>query len=193
MTRLIAKIFVSNAHVHLSHQHAQLLFGTDRFEDAGGIGHPSFSKSACFVSLETPKAKIENVRVLIPCTKETWVELSRTQSFMLGIKPPVTKGDLPEGHLVVRGPVGAVELRKNIVIENRHLRISAKEALANGISADSVGTAEVSGQKGLIFKNVTVRIEENPNPGFETSLELDRDEANACMVNTGDLADIIFA
>jgi len=193
MTTFSAKIFVSNAHVHLSKQHTELLFGTDGLEDAGGIGHPSFNKSACFVSLETPKGKIENVRVLIPCTKETWVEISRTQAFRLGIKPPITKGDLPEGQLVVRGPRGAVELKRNVVIENRHLRISAKDAQTNGITENSVGTAEVSGPKSLIFKNVTVRIEENPQMGFETSLELDRDEANACMANTGDLAQLHFS
>ncbi len=87
---------VSNRHLHLSRADLDTLFG----EGYELTVRKDLSQRGQYASEETvdvvgPKGTISRVRVLGPVRKRTQVEISRTDSFKLGVQPPVRdSGDL---------------------------------------------------------------------------------------------------
>lgn len=191
MTPPELRIAVSNSHVHLSAEHARALFGTEAFAGTQAIGHAKFEKSRAVVAISGPKGTLERVRVLSPCTRETWVELNRTDAFRLGVEPPLEEGELGGEGVELAGPQGAVRLGRNVVLERRHLELTAADAARFGLRDGQTVSAEIDGPRALVFKNVAVRVLGEARDGFESCLELDRDEANAALVRPGDRARIV--
>lgn len=92
------KIGVSNHHVHLSRTDLDTLFGKDyALTKKGDLGQPGQFAARETVTLKGPKAAFKNIRILGPVRKESQVEISKSDSFRLGIKAPITLS----GHLVV--------------------------------------------------------------------------------------------
>jgi len=191
MTQFNLPIAVSNSHVHLSEEHFKKLFGQTEIEKADNIGHPKFFTNNFTVTLSGQKGKLENIKVLFPCSKDTWIELNRTHSYLLGVNPPLHNGDLAEGFITISTPTDKIEVQKNVVIERRHLEITKEQANKWKLVDGQFVKVFIDGQRSLTFNQVGVRIVEKINPSFDGRLELDRDEANAAMVNHGDIATII--
>lgn len=191
MRQFNLKIAVSNSHVHLSEEHFNKLFGQTEIEKIENIGHPKCFKSNLAVTLSGPKGKLENIKVLVPFSKETFVELNRTHSFLLGIEPPLADGELANEFLTISTPTDRIEIKKNVVIERRHIEITSEQAEKWQLKNGGFVKVFIDGQRSLIFNMVGVKIVEKENPSFDGRLELDRDEANAAMVNQGDIATII--
>ena len=90
------KIGVSQRHVHLSREDLDALFGKgyELTKKKTLMGREFASEE--FVTLVGPSLKaIEKVRVLGPVRKHTQVEISRTDTFILKVSPPVR----PSGHI----------------------------------------------------------------------------------------------
>lgn len=191
MTPFKLKIAVSNSHVHLSEEHFMKLFGNTIIRTIEDIGHPSCFKSNLTVALSGPKGKLENIRVLSPFSKETLVELNRTHSFILGVNPPLAEGKFADGFITITTSSGKIDIDNNVVIERRHIEITNEQAQQWNLTNGQFVKVFIDGQRSLIFNQVGVKIVEKQNPSFEGRLELDRDEANAAMVNQGDIATII--
>lgn len=187
------RIAVSNSHVHLSAEHARALFGLTELPVAAGRGHPKFLPTTLVLRLVGPKGTLEGIRVLSPCTQQTWVELNLTHARVLGVRPPLEEGPLQGGSLRLHGPVGSVEVTTNVVIEARHLEITAGQAVQLGLKHGQVVEAETTGPRAVRFRNVKVRVVESSRGDFDGVLELDRDEANAAMVEPGARAVILAA
>lgn len=192
MKQFHLKIAVSNSHVHLSEEHFKKLFGQTEIEKADNIGHPKFFTNNFTVTLSGKKGKLENIKVLLPCSKETWVELNRTHAYLLGVNPPLGDGELADGFITISTPIDKIEVKKNVVIECRHIEITKEQAEKWKLTGGQFVKVFIDGQRSLIFNRVGVRIVEKINPSFEGRLELDRDEANASMVNQGDIATVII-
>lgn len=191
MTRFELRITVSNSHVHLCKPHVRELFGEEELAGGVHIGHPKFEKTDNTVTLVGPKGSLSGIRVLTPATSETWVELNRTHAFALGVSPPLEEGELVSGSITIRGPRGQVEVKKNVVIELRHIEITPGQAAGWGLKSGQVVSAEIGGPRAALLRNVKVRIVESAREGFDGVLELDRDEANALLANRGDRAAIL--
>ena len=107
------KIGVSQRHIHLSREDLDTLFGKD-YELTllkPLMGREYAAKEV--VTLVGPSLKsIENVRVLGPVRKDTQVEISRTDTFVLKVSPPVRPSGNVEGSekIVIVGPKGSVYL-----------------------------------------------------------------------------------
>lgn len=191
MTRFELRITVSNSHVHLCKAHVRELFGEEELAGVTQIGHPKFEKTDNTVTLVGPKGSLSGIRVLTPATNETWVELNRTHAFSLGVSPPLEEGELSSGSLTIRGARGQIEVKKNVVMELRHIEITPAQASGWGLKSGQVVSAEIGGPRAALLRNVKVRIVENAREGFDGVLELDRDEANGLLANRGDRAAIL--
>ena len=181
---------VSNRHVHLCERDLKILFGDDyELEVVKELVQPGEFASNSFVTIKTEKSIIEHVRVLGPIRSYTQVEVSLTDAYKLGVKPPVRdSGDLKgSGAVTLIGPNGSIDLKEGLIIATRHIHITPEQMIEFGFEGMKSVNVELPGEKGGILYNVQFKV--SPNYAFE--MHIDTDDANAHMVKTGDIARII--
>ena len=183
-------IGVSARHVHLSKEDLEILFGED-YELIKKVDLSQPGQYACNeqVILKGPKNSIERVRILAPLRNETQVEISRTDSFTLGIKPPVrNSGDLDgAAPITIVGPKG--EVTKNAaIIATRHIHATKEDAKKYGFEGKKTVSLKLNGEKSGIINNVYVRIDDS----YFFEAHIDTDDANAFLINNNDQAELII-
>lgn len=184
------KIGVSQRHVHLSQEDLETLFGKDyKLTVKKYLMGREFASNEV-VTLVGPSLKaIENVRVLGPVRKNTQVEISRTDTFVLKVSPPVRPSGNVEGSekLVLVGPCGSVYLKEGVIIANRHIHLTPLFAAANGIEDNDYVDVEVEGIKPTRFYDVQVRVRDD----FNVEMHIDTDDANSAGLKNGSKVKII--
>ena len=183
-------IGVSQRHVHLSRKDLDILFG-EGFEltKKKTLMGREFASDQ-FVTLVGPSLKsIEKVRVLGPVRKNTQVEISKTDTFILKVSPPVCPSGNIEGseRLVLVGPCGTVYLKEGVIIANRHIHLDPEYAAANNISDNEYVDVFVEGIKPTRFYDVQVRVRDD----FRCEMHIDTDDANSTMLRNGDKVKIL--
>ena len=178
---------ISNRHVHLNEEDYKLLFGDTPFEVRNELKQPGMFASTLTVSITGSKRTIDNVRVLGPLRSYTQVEVSKTDSYTLGVNPPVRdSGDLADAaEITITGPMGSIT-RNACIIATRHIHVNdeiRKEHDLVGISKVSVRKV---GEKGAILEDV--HLKDNPLSYFE--LHLDTDDGNGSLGKTGEMVEI---
>lgn len=184
------KIGVSNRHVHLSREDLDTLFGKgfELTKKKTLMGREFASEQ--LVTLVGPSLKtIENVRILGPVRKHTQVEISRTDTFVLKVSPPVRpSGDIKGSEkIVIVGPKGVVYLNEGVIIANRHIHLTPEYAEKHGIKDGDYVDVMVSSIKPTKFFDVQVRVRDD----FNVEMHIDTDDANAAGLKNGDLVTII--
>lgn len=184
------KIGVSNRHVHLSREDLDTLFGKgfELTKKKTLMGREFASEQ--LVTLVGPSLKtIENVRVLGPVRKHTQVEISRTDTFVLKVSPPVRpSGDIKGSEkIVIVGPKGVVYLNEGVIIANRHIHLTPEYAEKHSIKDGDYVDVMVSSIKPTKFFDVQVRVRDD----FNVEMHIDTDDANAAGLKNGDLVTII--
>lgn len=181
---LTVPVAVSARHVHLSQAHVEALFGPGATLTAEfPLRQPGNFGAHQKVTVEGPKGRFENVRVLGPTRGRTQIEVSRTDTFVLGIDAPVRlSGDLdgtPRVRLV--GPAGQVET-DGLIIAARHIHMHPDDAARWGLTDGQEVEVEVAGTgRGITFAHTIVRIQKD---AF-TEMHIDTDEANAGGIVAG--------
>jgi putative phosphotransacetylase len=184
------KVGVSQRHVHLSREDLDALFGKGYELTVKKVLMGREYASDEFVTLVGPSLKsIEKVRVLGPVRKNTQVEISRTDTFLLKVSPPVRPSGDVEGSakLVLVGPKGAVYLKQGVIIANRHIHLTPEYATSHGIKDGDYVDVEIQGIKPTRFYEVQVRVRDD----FNIEMHIDTDDANSAGLKNGDLVKII--
>lgn len=184
------KVGVSQRHIHLSREHLDILFGKgyELTKMKTLMGREYASQE--FVTLVGPSLKaIEKVRVLGPVRKDTQVEISRTDTFLLKVSPPVRPSGQIEGSekLVIVGPKGSVYLKEGVIIANRHIHLTPSYAERHGIKDGDYVDVMVESIKPTKFYDVQVRVRDD----FNVEMHIDTDDANSAGIKNGDLVRII--
>jgi len=181
---------ISNRHLHLSQEHLEILFGKGHeLTPMKPLSQPGQYAAEEVVTLVGPKNKIAKVRVLGPVRPKTQVEISRTDSFVLGVNPPVRDSGAIDGSagIVLEGPAGTVTLEEGVIIAQRHIHLHTEEAAEMGLKDKDIVSVKFDGPRGVVFNNVLVRV----SPNFAKDFHLDTDEANAAGLNNGDQGVVI--
>ena len=179
---------ISNRHVHLTEEDYKALFNDAPLEKVKDLVQPGEFASNQKVSIKTEKSTINNVRLLGPLRKYSQVEISKTDSFTLGIKPPVrNSGDLENAEkITIVGPYG--EVTKNCcIIATRHLHINKEDRIKYNLEGVEKVKVKIESEKSTVFEDVYVK--ENPN--YVLELHLDTDDGNGSLAKTGDEVEII--
>lgn len=179
---------ISNRHVHLNNDDYRILFGERELIKRNDLSQPGTFASELTVTIKGPKKEINNVRVLGPNRSYTQVEVSKTDSYALGINPPVrSSGDLEGASAItIIGPNG--ELTKNCaIIANRHIHVDQKIREERGLVGVDQVRVKILGEKGGIIDHVYLKDSEEAY--FE--LHLDTDDANAFLLSQDDEVEII--
>lgn len=183
-------IGVSNRHVHLSQADLEVLFGKDyvltKMKDMKQPGQFATNEK---VDIVGPKGKFSGVRIIGPVRKETQVEVSITDSFKLGVKPPIRQsGDLQgTPGIKVVGPKGEVDIPRGVIVAARHIHMPQYIADIKGYKDGQVVKVETYGERKIIMHNVVLRVSDK----MAKEMHIDVDEANAAGLKNDDLVKII--
>ena len=184
-------IGVSNRHIHLTREHVEVLFGKGyeltKLKELSQPGQYACKEQLTIVG---PSMRaIEGVRVLGPERKKSQVEISRTDSFTLKVKPPVREsGDLAgSAPITIIGPKGIVTLNEGCIIANRHIHMSEDEGRAFGVKDGEYVDVEINGERRSLFYDVQIRVHKD----FRLEMHIDTDDANAAGVGNGFKAKLI--
>lgn len=176
---------ISNRHIHLTREHVEVLFGKGyeltKLKDLSQPGQYACKEQLTIIG--PSMRSIEGVRVLGPERKKSQVEISRTDSFVLKVKPPVREsGDL-EGSapITIVGPKGIVTLKEGCIIANRHIHMSEEEGKAFGVTDGEYCDVELYGERRSLFYDVQIRVHKD----FRLEMHIDTDDANAAGVGNG--------
>lgn len=182
---------VSNRHIHLTHADVETLFGTGYtltpLKDLSQPGQYACKETLTIVG---PSMRpIENVRVLGPERRESQVEISATDSYVLKVRPPVRESGKLEGSSPIRiiGPRGVVELSRGCIIANRHIHMSLEDAAAFGVSDGDYVTVDAFGTRRTRWYDVQVRAHKD----FRLEMHVDTDDANAVGIGNGSKVKLI--
>lgn len=185
------KIGVSQRHIHLSREHLDILFGKGyELTKKKTLMGREYAAEEC-VTLVGPSLKaIEKVRVLGPVRKDTQVEISRTDTFILKVSPPVRpSGDIKGSErMVIVGPKGSVYLNEGVIIANRHIHLTPQYAAQHEIQdGDWVDVVCHGKEKTTKFYDVQIRVRDD----FNVEMHIDTDDANSAGLRNGDMVTII--
>ena len=182
---------ISNRHIHLSREHVDILFGKGyeltKLKDLSQPGQ--FACKEVLTIVGPSMRAIEGVRVLGPERKRSQVEISRTDSFTLKVKPPVREsGDINgSAPITIIGPKGIVTLAEGCIIANRHIHMSEDEGRAFGVSDGEYVDVQLDGERKSLFYDVQIRVHKD----FRLEMHIDTDDANAAGVANGFKAKLI--
>ncbi|MDI6641397.1 MAG: phosphate propanoyltransferase [Elusimicrobiota bacterium] len=178
---------VSNRHLHLSKEDLEKLFGVGyTLTKERDLMQPGEFASKEFVTIKGPKGEIKNVRVLGPIRKFTQVEISKTDTYLLGVDAPLRlSGDIKNSApITVIGSAGTINLQEGCIVAKRHIHFSPKDAELFQVKNGDVLKVKVENDsgRGLIFDNVIARVRED----MVLEFHVDTDEANASGIKNGD-------
>ncbi|MBN3526274.1 phosphate propanoyltransferase [Paenibacillus apiarius] len=181
---------VSARHIHLTQEHIEALFGPGyQLTEFKPLSQPGQFAANETVEVIGPKGSFNKVRILGPARPASQLEISRTDSFAIGVKAPVRESGDINGTpgILVKGPAGEVELQDGVIVAARHIHFHTSDAEKFGIQDKQKLRVSVGGERGVVFENVIARV----SPNFALDMHIDTDEANAAGVKNGDTAEII--
>ncbi len=183
-------VAVSARHVHLSRESVDALFGAGyELKPAAPLRQPGHWSAEERVSLEGPKGRIERVAILGPLRPRTQIEVSRTDSFALGIDVPVRDSGKLDGtpQIRVTGPVGSI-VTDGLIIAARHIHTNPRDAARLGLEDGECVEVRIGDEeRGLTFARTLVRVGKD---SF-TEMHIDTDEANAADIRGAAEGEII--
>jgi putative phosphotransacetylase len=173
---------VSARHVHLCKADVEALFGAGHtLTLKKALSQPGEFASEERVDVVGPKNTLKNVAVLGPERPHSQVEISMTDSFMLGIPAPVREsGDVAGAPgVILRGPNGEITLSEGVIVAKRHVHMTPEDAAVLGVeNKQIVKVGILTSGRALTFGDVVVRV----SPKFRLSMHVDTDEANAAQI-----------
>ncbi len=176
-------VAVSARHVHLSRAAVEALFGPGyRLTPAKKLRQKGNYAAAERVTIEGPRGRLERVAILGPERPRTQIEVSRTDSFGLGIDAPVRESGKLEGtpRVTLIGPAGRFET-DGLIVAARHIHTNPEDAEAMGMEDGQfveVHVGDDASGRGLTFAHTLVRVQ----PNAFTEMHIDTDEANAAGI-----------
>lgn len=173
---------ISNRHVHLSRKDIDILFGKEyKLEIDRNLSQSEEFAAKEKVTLSNKDKNIKDIRVLGPEREETQIELAKTDAIHLNINAPIREsGNMKETPgITIKGPKGEVNLNQGVIIVQRHLHISEKQANEANIKDGQFVSIKILGERETIFNKVLVRV----NPNYKLAVHLDTDEGNAANID----------
>ncbi|MEO0190937.1 MAG: PduL/EutD family phosphate acyltransferase [candidate division WOR-3 bacterium] len=172
-------IEVSARHCHLSQHDLDVLFGKGhQLKLFKKLSQHSDFASSDVITIENLGNKIENIRIVGPPRKKRNIEISKTDARYLKINPEIkiheTENDVKINAV---GPKG--EIKVPVIIKQRHVHMSDKEAESLGLKAGDKVKVHIGGPRAVTFENVIVRTD----PLYKLSVHLDTDEGNAAGID----------
>ncbi len=190
MERKKILIEASGAHVHLTQEAVERLFGAGKtLIKRRDLSQPGEFLSEQRVRLVTRDGTVDNVAVLGPVRASVQVELSKTDCKKLGIFAPVNLSGHLDGatDVMIIGDRGEMMAQGAVIVARNHIHMRPKDAVYYGVRDGQTVDVEIESERKVTFKEVPVRVSEK----FMPVMHIDFDEANACGYRVGTEAFIL--
>lgn len=181
---------VSNRHIHLSKEDLNVLFGDNysltKLKDLSQPGQYACKETLIMCG---PNGAIDKVRILGPLRNKTQVEILNGDCYKLGVKAHIrNSGDLKgSSSITLVGPKGSAQINEGVIVAKRHIHMSCTDAKNLNVEDGQVVSIEVDGVRGGVYKDVTIRA--NENSALECHIDIE--EANAMMLGSSSKVKII--
>lgn len=191
METLKVPVGISNRHIHLSQEHIEILFGSGhtltKMKDLSQPGQFACEET---VSVIGPKGTMPGVRVLGPVRKEAQVELSATDTYKVGVKPPTRDSGKLDGTpgIEIEGPQGRVRIDRGVIIAARHIHMTPDDAVKYSLKDGDHVRVIVPGVRGGVLEHVLVRVNDN----YALDMHIDTDEGNAFNIVNGQHLEVLL-
>lgn len=175
---------VSNRHIHLTKKDADILFGENyQFQKKADLRQPGQYACEEVVKISTSKYTFPHVRLILPIRNYTQVEVSTSDSILLGINPPVRdSGDLANSESVtIEGPNGKIFKENCCIKANRHIHCTSKD-FPNYKDGDII-SVKFNNQ---IINDVHIKMSDN----YKLEMHIDRDDQALFNLNNGDYVEL---
>ena len=188
--RIFVPVASSARHIHLCRADVERLFGAgyqlQKFRDLSQPGQFACKEQVTVVG---PKGRLEKVRILGPERKATQVEIAFTDSFALGIRPPVRMSGKTAGTpgCQLIGPAGQIDIPEGVIVAARHLHLSAAQAALFGLQDGQIVRLRSEGDRAVVYENVIVRA----GSGHDMEVHIDTDEANAVAMSGSTMMEVL--
>lgn len=173
---------VSNRHIHLSQEDADIIFGKGyQFTKIKDLGQPGQFACKEYVIVAGPRSALEKVRVLGPVRKRTQVELLASDCRKIGIPTVVRQsGDLAGAPgVTIVGPKASVYRPETAIVALRHIHMTPAQAEKYGVKDGQIVKLKFGGQRGGIYDNTIIRVSDTA----ALECHLDVEEANAMSLD----------
>ena len=178
------KVGISNRHVHLCKEDADILFGHDyKFTKRNNLTQKGEYACEETVVVSTDNYEFPHVRVLGPIREYTQVEVSLDDANLLGINPPVRdSGDLDNSESVwISGPCGKIYKENCCIIATRHIHCNKYDNIGYN-NTDKVFV--MANDK--IMDDVHIKMGDN----FVLEMHIDKTDAANFGLENGDYVDL---
>jgi putative phosphotransacetylase len=179
------KVGISGRHIHLNEEDCNILFG-DNYKITPTKDLSQSGEYACLEKLIIKGNNDNNqeVRVVGPIREYTQVEISKTDSYFIGVNPPIRNSGDMEGaeKLTITGPKGSIN-KECCIIATRHIHMKPEEASEYNLKDNQIVKIEIDGLKGGVINNVYIKTK----PSYNMELHLDLDDANSHLLKQGDI------
>lgn len=186
---LYVPVGVSNRHIHLKQEDLEVLFGKGyALKKMKDLKQPGEFAARETVAVKGPKGSFPKVRILGPVRAFTQVELSLGDAHVLGVAVPIRESGriADSASVTLEGPEGALTLPVGAIAAHRHIHMPPEVAAQHGLKNGDIVEVETPGPRGLVFKEVMLRVSEK----YALEMHLDLDEANAAQLGNGDLVKV---
>lgn len=174
------KVGVSNRHVHLCKEDADILFGANyQFQKRNDLSQTGEYACEETVIISTDKYEFPHARVMGPLRSYTQVEVSRDDASLLGINPPMRdSGDLANSEAVwLTGPKGKIYKENCCIQANRHIHCN-NYSLPNHNNRDIVSVL----YNGSVIEDVHLKMNDN----YVLEMHIDKSDAEKYGITSGD-------
>jgi acetate kinase len=184
-------VAVSARHIHLSQAALEALFGKGyQLKKLRNLIQTEGWAAEETLELIGPKGSFQRVRILGPTRSATQIEVSKTDTFTLGLEVPVRASGHLEGtpKVKLKGPKGLIETN-GLIIAARHIHMSPEDATGMGLKdSDYVDVRIGDGLRDISFANVMIRVKDS----YVTEMHIDTDEANAAGIEYATQGELVI-
>ncbi len=181
---------ISAHHVHLTKEAVEILFGKgNTLTVLKKLSQPGQFAAEEQVKAVGPSGSISRLRILGPERAACQVEVTYSDTRILGIEPKVrASGDL-KGTPGIRliGPEGEITLDSGVIIAERHVHMNPDDAKWFGVTDGQQVKMAIAGPKAGVMGEVSVRVSE----AYRLEFHVDTDDGNAFMLKQGDSVSLI--
>src|SRR5690625_252062 len=184
-------IAVSARHIHLQQEHVEILFGKDyELTKRHDLSQPGQFAANETLMIAGPKGSIERVRILGPVRPASQVEVSLTDAFTLGVKPPLRESGNVAGSSAITliGPTGTVHIDEGLIVAQAHIHMNPQEAEMLHVSDGQFVQVEVKSDRPITMNRVKVRVSKR----YTLEMHIDTDEANTGFITQGTIGEIVY-